>query len=74
MACRPCGCTGVVEPRSGALVESPGLGMRLPAERHQTVLAEVVADRPLLSGDLWHGAETATLMRGHGIRRICTRA
>jgi len=56
-----------------AVIESPGLSMLLPTERHRTVLAEVVADLPLLSGNLWHHAETATLMREHGIRRICTR-
>jgi predicted nucleic acid-binding protein len=37
------------------------------------VLAEVIAEVPHLSGNLLHGARTATLMREHGIRRICTR-
>jgi len=33
----------------------------------------VVAEVPGLAGNLWHDAETAVLMREHGIRRICTR-
>jgi predicted nucleic acid-binding protein len=28
---------------------------------------------PMITGNLWHDAETAVLMREHGIRRICTR-
>jgi predicted nucleic acid-binding protein len=37
------------------------------------VLAEVIAEVPRLSGNLVHDAQTAALMREHGIRRICTR-
>jgi predicted nucleic acid-binding protein len=32
-----------------------------------------VEEVPGLAGNLWHDAETASLMREHGIRRICTR-
>ncbi|HEY6506734.1 MAG TPA: TA system VapC family ribonuclease toxin [Vicinamibacterales bacterium] len=56
-----------------ALQESPGLGLLVPTERHALVLAEVVADVPGLSGNIVHDAQTAVLMREHGIRRICTR-
>lgn len=56
-----------------ALRESPGLGILVPGERHASVLSEVVHEVPLLSGNLMHDAETAVLMREHGIRRICTR-
>jgi toxin-antitoxin system PIN domain toxin len=56
-----------------AVQQAPGLAMLAPTDRHARVLAEVVADVPLLSGNLWHDAETAVLMREHGIRRICTR-
>ena len=40
---------------------------------HAAVLAEVMSEVPMISGNLWHDAETAVLMREHGIRRICTR-
>lgn len=56
-----------------ALRESPGLGILVPTERHARVLAEVFGEVPLLAGNLMHDAETAVLMREHGIRLICTR-
>jgi predicted nucleic acid-binding protein len=28
---------------------------------------------PGIAGNLWHDTKTATLMREHGVRRICTR-
>ncbi|HYW32003.1 MAG TPA: TA system VapC family ribonuclease toxin [Gemmatimonas sp.] len=56
-----------------ALQQSPGLSMLVPTERHATVLATVLSEVPMIAGNLWHDAETAVLMREHGIRRICTR-
>lgn len=56
-----------------ALLASPGLGLLVPTERHRTVLAEVLSELPHLSGNILHDAETAVLMREHGVRRICTR-
>lgn len=56
-----------------ALLQSPGLSLLAPTERHAAVLAEVLAEVPMIGGNLWHDAETAVLMREHGIRRICTR-
>jgi toxin-antitoxin system PIN domain toxin len=56
-----------------AIQQSPGLTMLTPTDRHAAVLAEVVEAVPLIGGNLWHDAETAVLMREHGIRRICTR-
>lgn len=56
-----------------ALRQSPGLATLVPTDRHASVLADVVAEVPLIAGNLWHDAETAVLMREHGIRRICTR-
>jgi toxin-antitoxin system PIN domain toxin len=56
-----------------ALFQSPGLGFLVPTDRHAQVLAEVIGDVPLLAGNLMHDAETAVLMREHGIRRVCTR-
>ena len=56
-----------------AVQQAPGLSMLVPTDRHAAVLAEVVLDVPMIAGNLWHDAETAVLMREHGIRRICTR-
>ena len=56
-----------------ALQESPGLAFLVPTNRHAAVLAEVVAEVPGLAGNIIHDSQTATLMREHGIRRICTR-
>lgn len=56
-----------------ALFASPSLELLLPTERHAGVLGEVQREVPGLAGNLWHDAETAVLMREHGIRRICTR-
>lgn len=56
-----------------AVEQSPGLGFLVPTERHGRVLTEVVGELPHLAGNVLHDAETAVLMREHGIRRICTR-
>jgi toxin-antitoxin system PIN domain toxin len=56
-----------------AITAAPGLGMLVQTERHRDVLRDVVNDVPGITGNLWHDAKTATLMREHGIRRICTR-
>jgi uncharacterized protein len=56
-----------------AVAAAPGLGILVQTDRHPDVLREVVRDVPGLAGNLWHDAATATLMREHGIRRICTR-
>jgi uncharacterized protein len=56
-----------------AVLASPGVSVLVPTDRHRAVLREVLTEVPLLTGNLWHDAETATLMREHGIRRICTR-
>lgn len=61
--------TGFLE----AVWASPGLGILMPTDRHRTILRDVVRDVPALVGNIWHDAETASLMREHGIRRICTR-
>ena len=57
----------------GALQASPGLEILTATERHAAVLADVARDVPMIKGNLWHDAETAVLMREHGLRRICTR-
>lgn len=56
-----------------AILAAPGLAILVPTERHASVLVEVIAQVPHLAGNLLHDAETAVLMREHGIRRICTR-
>jgi len=56
-----------------AVFEAPGLGVLVPTERHPRVLAEVIAEVPLLAGNLRHDAATAGLMREHGVRQIYTR-
>ena len=56
-----------------AVEQSPGFGMLLPTDRHSRVLAEVIDELPHLAGNVLHDAETAVLMREHGVRRICTR-
>jgi hypothetical protein len=56
-----------------ALQASPGLDFLVPTDRHARVLADVAAEVPGLAGNILHDAQTAVLMREHGIRRICTR-
>lgn len=56
-----------------ALQASPGLRVLVPTDRHRQVLSEVSAEVPGLAGNIIHDAQTAVLMREHGIRRICTR-
>ncbi len=56
-----------------AVAAAPGLGMLVPTERHRDVLRAIVQQVPALTGNVWHEVETASLMREHGIRRICTR-
>jgi len=56
-----------------ALLASPSLAMLVPGERHAACVREVLGLVPHLSGNLFHDASTATLMREHGIRRIYTR-
>lgn len=55
------------------LLDSPGLAVLVPSERHAAVAAAVFEEIPHLAGNLLHDAHTAILMREHGVRRICTR-
>jgi toxin-antitoxin system PIN domain toxin len=56
-----------------AIFSSPSLGILVPAERHSDVASEVIKSLPSLSGNLLYDAQTAILMREHGIKRIYTR-
>jgi toxin-antitoxin system PIN domain toxin len=56
-----------------AVLSSPSLGILIAGERHAAVAAEVIKSLPSLSGNLLHDAQTAILMREHGISKIYTR-
>jgi toxin-antitoxin system PIN domain toxin len=56
-----------------AVLASPGIGVLTPTERHAEVAGAVIAEIPFLSGNLMHDAQTAILMREHGIKAIYTR-
>lgn len=56
-----------------AVLGSPALGMLVPTERHAAVVRALIGEAPHLAGNVFHDAETAALMREHGIRRIYTR-
>ena len=49
------------------------LGVLAPTARHPDVTAEVIEELPHLSGNLIHDANTAILMREHGVQRTYTR-
>ena len=55
------------------LLGAPAAGMLRETDRHRSVLHTVIAELPFLSGNLFHDAHTAALMREHGIRTIVTR-
>jgi uncharacterized protein len=56
-----------------ALLDSPGLGILVPTDRHPQIAAAVFEELPFIAGNILHDTHTAILMREHGIRRICTR-
>lgn len=56
-----------------AVLASPSLGILTATGRHADVAKEVVKSLPSLSGNLLYDAQTAILMREHGIKRIYTR-
>jgi toxin-antitoxin system PIN domain toxin len=56
-----------------AVLASPSLGILIATGRHADVAAEVIKSLPTLSGNQLYDAQTAILMREHGIKRIYTR-
>jgi uncharacterized protein len=56
-----------------ALLASPGLDVLVPTQRHADVASAVISELPYLAGNIVYDAQTAILMREHGIRQICTR-
>jgi toxin-antitoxin system PIN domain toxin len=55
------------------ILASHSLGILVPTERHAQVAAGVLKSSPSLSGNLLYDAQTAILMREHGVKRIYTR-
>ena len=55
-----------------ALLDSPGFSILLPTDRHQAALAQTIREEPDMRGNRVHDMHIATLMREHGISRICT--
>lgn len=56
-----------------SVLASSALGVLVATDRHSDMLAEVTELVPRLTGNLWHDAHTAVLMREHGIKQIITR-
>lgn len=56
-----------------AVLAAQGLGVLVATDRHAAVAAEVLSLVPHLSGNLMHEAQTAVLMREHGVIKIYTR-
>ena len=56
-----------------ALIASPSLEVLVQGKRHAAVAAEVFKSLPFLGGNLMFDAQTAILMKEHGLRRISTR-
>jgi len=56
-----------------AVLASPSLSILVATGRHADVAAEVIKSLPSLSGNQLYDAQTAILMREHGVRRIYTR-
>ena len=55
------------------LIGVSAVGVLTPTDRHKLVAAKVFAEMPSLAGNIMHDAETAILMREHGIKTIYTR-
>jgi len=56
-----------------ALLASPSFGLLVPSARHAEVAADILKKSAFLRGNLVYDAQTAILMREHGIKTIYTR-
>lgn len=56
-----------------AVLASPSFGLLVHSERHAEVAAEIIKKAAFLRGNILFDAQTAILMREHGIKRIFTR-
>lgn len=54
------------------ILNMPGVAPLLPTKRHRAVAAQVFAETPSIQGNLVFDAQTAILMREHGIETIYT--
>ena len=54
------------------LLNSPGFGLLRPTDRHQSVLAQTLAELPEIRGNRMHDLHTAVLMRENQVEEICT--
>ncbi len=55
------------------LLESPSSSILLPTDRHAATLTQTISEMPDIRGNTVHDLHIATLMREHGVSRICTR-
>ena len=55
-----------------SLLDSPGISVLRPTERHTASLAQTIREAPDLRGNRAHDMHIAALMREHGLSRICT--
>lgn len=56
-----------------AVLASPSFGLLVPTSRHIEAAADIIKKSSFLRGNLLSDAQTAILMREHGIKRIYTR-
>lgn len=56
-----------------SILQAPGLDILIPTDRHEAVAGALLRELPHLSGNLMYDAQTAVLMREHGIKTIYTR-
>ena len=56
-----------------AVLASPSFGLLVPSARHAEVAADIIKRSTFLRGNILYDAQTAILMREHGIKRIYTR-
>jgi uncharacterized protein len=56
-----------------AVLASPSFGLLVPTSRHIETAADIIKNTTFLHGNLFYDAQTAILMRQHGIKRIYTR-
>jgi hypothetical protein len=56
-----------------AVLAAPSFGLLVPTDRHAEAAAELIRTSSFLRGNLLFDAQTAALMREHGIKRIYTR-
>jgi toxin-antitoxin system PIN domain toxin len=56
-----------------AILAAPAFGLLVPSDRHAEIAAETIRKSTNLRGNLLSDAQTAILMREHGIKTIYTR-